>query len=290
MKTPGFLPYIQVAVATVCISLSGPLGRYVSLDPPFVIFIRSVLGVLFLGLYQWIFTKESFRVTTNHKLLITTGVVICVHWVLFFYSLKFASVAIAAVSVFTYPMQTILLESILQKKKIQPVYLFLSLMVIAGVLLLNPEFSLKNDNTLGIIFGILAGTLLAIRNIFSKELIRVIPSNTVYFWQVSIAAMLLIPFARNETLQTVQDNVLPLLLLGLLTTTVGHLLMMKSFRFFSASEVGLLISGQPVSAIFFGFLILGENPGPEVLSGAAIIMAAVFMAFWHIRKMHAALN
>lgn len=286
MKPQGFLPYVQVAIATICISLSGPLGRYVALDPSFVIFVRSLLGVLFLGLYQWFITKESFKVTSKRSLLLTTGIVICVHWVLFFYSLKYASVAIAAVSVFTYPMQTILLEAFLQKKKIQPLYFLLSLMVIAGVILLNPEFSLQNDDTLGIIFGILAGTLLAIRNIFSKELIGVIPPNTVYFWQVVIAAVLLIPFARNETLQTVQENIIPLLLLGLLTTTVGHLLMMKSFRFFTAGEVGLLISGQPVSAIFFGFLILGENPKPEVLFGAAIILSAVFMAYWHIRKVN----
>jgi drug/metabolite transporter (DMT)-like permease len=75
-----------------------------------------------------------------------------------------------------------------------------------------------------------------------------------------------------------------LLLLGLLTTTVGHLLMMKSLRFFTAGEVGLLISGQPVSAIIIAFFLLGEVPENNVVIGAAIILIAVFISFRQIQK------
>lgn len=276
-------PYIWVIIATLFISLSGPLGRYAQLDPPFVIFIRSVLGVLFLGVIQFAFLKEPVRIPVRDKSLLFSGVIMCVHWVLFFYSLHYSTVAIAAVSVFTYPMQTILLEAIIRRIKIEKVHLILSVFVVAGVVLLNPEFRLNHQYSLGIFFGFISGTLLAIRNIYSKVLLVRYSPNITYFTQVAVSAVLLIPFAWRETWQTTMDNIIPLVLLGLLTTTLGHLLMMKSLKHFSAGEVGLLISGQPVSAIIIAWLLLGERPEGLVLTGAAIILVVVMLSFRQIR-------
>lgn len=283
MTSSRFLPFIWVAVATIFISLSGPLGRYINLEPPFVIFIRSLLGVLFLGSYS-LLSGQPLRWPLRDKTLLLTGVIMCAHWVLFFYSLKYASVAIAAVSVFTYPMQTILLESLIKRKPVHIIYLVLSALVALGVILLNPDFSLDSHDSLGILFGLLSGTLLALRNIYSKILLSRQDANSVYFVQVFITTVLLIPFAWQETWTAVTDNVIPLLLLGLLTTTVGHLLMMKSMRFFTAGEVGLLISGQPVSAIIIAYFLLNEKPDNQVLYGALLILLAVFISFQQIRK------
>ncbi|MBK6363085.1 MAG: DMT family transporter [Saprospiraceae bacterium] len=113
-----------VALATLCISISGPAGRYMNLDPPFVIFVRCVIGFVVLMGIRILTGKESIRLPLKNKTIIFTSVVMCIHWVLFFYSLKYSNVAIAAVSVFTYPLQTIVIESVILKKRINS---FLSL-------------------------------------------------------------------------------------------------------------------------------------------------------------------
>lgn len=242
-----------------------------------------MLGVLFLATYS-LLSGQPLRWPSRDKTLLITGIIMCAHWVLFFYSLKYASVAIAAVSVFTYPMQTILLESLIKRKPVHITYLVLSALVAAGVILLNPEFSLDSHDSLGILFGLFSGTLLALRNIYSKVLLSRYDPNSVYFVQVFITTMLLIPFAWQETWTAVADNVIPLLLLGFLTTTVGHLLMMKSMRFFTAGEVGLMISGQPVSAIIIAYFLLDERPENQVIYGALLVLLAVFISFRQIRK------
>jgi len=55
-------------------------------------------------------------------------------------------------------------------------------------------------------------------------------------------------------------------------------------RYFTAGEVGLLISGQPVSAIIIAWFLLGERPESLILYGAFIILKAVFISFRQIRK------
>ncbi|MFZ1703606.1 MAG: DMT family transporter [Saprospiraceae bacterium] len=273
----------MVLLATVFISTSGPLGRYMSLDPPFVILIRCVIGFFALSFIQLLSKDEKLTFPLKDKTVLWTGTIMCIHWVLFFYSLQFSTVAIAAVSVFTYPMQTIIIEAFIQRKRIDKDYLLLSFIVVIGVVLLNPTLSLKHDHTLGIIFGLLSGTMLALRNIYSKFLLRKYSPNTTYLSQVLITCIILLPFAGRETWNLLWENRIPMLALGIITTTLGHLLMMRSFKYFSASEVGLLISGQPISAMIIGFLLLGEIPGKEVIIGGIIILIAVVASFRKIK-------
>ncbi|MBK8620833.1 MAG: DMT family transporter [Saprospiraceae bacterium] len=278
----SFLPYILVLLATLFISLSGPLGRYADLDPPFVIFIRSCIGVISLYVLNLFIGKEKIVLHLQDKSLVLTGIIMTIHWVLFFYSLKYGTVAVAAVSVFTYPLQTLFIESFVRKKIPNKTYIFSGLLVVLGVWLLNPQFDVDYQYFWGIVFGLMAGTFLAIRNVLSKNILeRYTPLNT-YFNQVLIASFLLIPFAWRETFEAMIDQWIPLLLLGLLTTSLGHMLMMKSLQHFSAGEVGLLVSGQPVSAIIFGYFLLGEVPGNMVYAGATCILLAVILSFLKI--------
>ncbi|MBK8370471.1 MAG: DMT family transporter [Saprospiraceae bacterium] len=279
-----YFPYVLVALATLCISISGPAGRYMNLDPPFVIFVRCVIGFVVLMGLRILTGKESIRLPLKNKTIIFTSVVMCIHWVLFFYSLKYSNVAIAAVSVFTYPLQTIVIESVILKKRINSFFIIMGLLVCVGVFFLHPVEEVKNTYGLGIFLGCISGTMLAIRNIYSKVLLLKYSSNSTYLSQVFITCILLIPFSGRESLVAVIDNLIPLLLLGIVTTTIGHLLMMKSFSYFSASEVGLLISGQPVFAIIMAYFLLGEEPTWKVIIGAGIVLFAVFSTFLKLNK------
>jgi drug/metabolite transporter (DMT)-like permease len=273
-----------VALATLCISISGPAGRYMDLDPPFVIFVRCLIGFVCLMVIRIIAGQESVQLPLKNKTIVFTGAVMCVHWVLFFYSLKYSSVAIAAVSVFTYPLQTIIIESIILKRKINSFFMAMGLLVLAGVFILHSFDNVKSTYGLGIFLGCISGTMLAIRNIYSKMLLLRYSSNSTYLSQVFISCILLIPFAGREPWQAAMDNIVPLLLLGVVTTTIGHLLMMKSFTFFTAGEVGLLVSGQPVFAIIIGYVFLGEEPSFKVIAGAFIILFAVFSTFLRLKN------
>jgi drug/metabolite transporter (DMT)-like permease len=275
----AFVPYLLVVFATLFISLSGPLGRLANLDPPFVIFIRSCIGVVSLYVLNIFFGNEKISLKFRDKSLVLTGMIMTIHWVLFFYSLKYGTVAVAAVSVFTYPLQTLFIESLIKRKYPDKMYIFSGVLVVVGVWLLNPQFDVHYQYFWGIIWGLLAGTFLAVRNILSKNILeRYTPLNT-YFNQVLIASCLLLPFAWRETFEAMAEQWIPLLLLGLLTTSLGHMLMMKSLKHFSAGEVGLLVSGQPVSAIIFGYFLLGEIPGKMVYFGAFFILIAVILSF-----------
>ena len=66
-----------------------------------------------------------------------------------------------------------------------------------------------------------------------------------------------------------------LLLLALLTTAIGHSLMVHSLKFFTASAATIISSVQPIFGIVLAFLFLGETPNLNTYIGGALILSTV---------------
>jgi drug/metabolite transporter (DMT)-like permease len=283
-KHHKIIPYLFIAIATILIGMSGPVAKMMDLYPPFVIWARCVIGFIALAVINFFTTGKLSSLPLLNKGILITGFLMCFHWVLYFYSISLSTVAVAIVAVFTYPLQSILFEFFLTKKPVDKAYLFISFIVLAGVYLLSPGFSLKNSQTIGLLLGLLSGGMLATRNIMSRNLMEKYSPNIVHVSQVLISGILLLPFALSETYDQIKINFIPLASLGIFTTAVGHLLLMKSLQHFSATEVGLLNGAQPVAAIVIAFFLVREVPSPQVFAGATIILTAVMYAVWQISK------
>jgi drug/metabolite transporter (DMT)-like permease len=68
-----------------------------------------------------------------------------------------------------------------------------------------------------------------------------------------------------------------LLLLALLTTAIGHSLMVHSLKFFSASTATIISSIQPIFGIIIAFLIVDEIPKSNTIWGGLLIILTVFI-------------
>ena len=264
--------------------MSGPIAKFMDLNPPFVIWARCLFGFITLSFINFFSSSKSAQLPLRDWQIIKTGILMCLHWVLFFYSIQLGTVAVAIVSVFTYPLQSIILEFFISKQTIDRTYIITSLFVILGVYVLSPDFSIAQNQTWGLIFGLLSGFSLALRNIFSRVLMDKYSANKVHVSQVLVSGILLLPFAWSESFENITIHIVPLASLGIFTTAIGHLWLMKSLQYFTASEVGLLNGSQPVAAIVIAFFLVDEVPSTHVLIGSSIILFAVLFAVYNISR------
>jgi len=88
---------------------------------------------------------------------------------------------------------------------------------------------------------------------------------TLVLWPV------LFLFEANPTINDWQA----LLVLALLTTSIGHTLFVMSFKNFSISTASIMSSVQPIYGIVFGMLILSEIPASKTLIGGFLILLTV---------------
>lgn len=268
---------LKLNLAVIIISTSGTLGRYIELSPFLIIFLRSFIAIWALLIFCKI---KGFKLNFSNKRdllkVLFAGILMCAHWLTYFQSLKLSSVAIGMLSIYTYPVITTFLEPLIRKTGFNKMHLFLGILVLFGVYFLVPEFSLDNQQTIAVCFGVGSAFLYSLRNILMKQQASKYNGSVLMLYQMFVVSTLLIPVLFLFDLSVIPSQLAPVLVLGLLTTSVGHTLLVSSFKYFSATTASIISSAQPIYGILLGYFILNEVPSINTVIGGLLIATAVF--------------
>lgn len=265
-------------LATLFISTSGVLGKYIAMPSEVIIWFRSAFAMIFL--YGFCKSRKiNLRVIDlkTHVPFIISSLFTAGHWVTYFYALKLSNVAIGMLSLFTFPVITALLEPIFIKSKLNPVHLVLGLMVLIGLYILAPEFSMESSDVRGILFGLFSALCYSIRILILKQHVTLYNGSMIMFYQTFVITIVLFPVLFFMDTSGFQSQFPYLLLLALLTTAIGHSLMVHSLKFFSASTATIISSIQPVFGIIIAFIVVDEVPSRNTIWGGLLIISTVFI-------------
>lgn len=266
----------QLNFAIVCISTSGVWGRYISLPPEQIIFFRSFFALFFVYLVCR-FNNYSLKIEKGRDTytVLWCGLCFGIHWVTYFYALHLSSVAIGMLAIYTYPVITSFLEPIVLKTSFQKSHLILGILVITGVYFLVPDIDFSNRQFIAVCFGMVSAFFYAIRNIMIKPKVEQYNGSVLMMYQLLVISVLLAPLSYFTDFKMVYIALPGIVFLALITTTVGHTLLLKSFKYFSATTVSIMSSIQPIYGILMGMLFLGEFPAWHTIIGGALILTAV---------------
>ncbi len=271
-------PVLEINLATIFIATSGILGKLITLSPVFTILIRSLLAIVFLFVFMKISrTNLTINFKSHFGFFIISGICIAGHWVLYFFSIQISTVAVAVISLFTYPVITTLLEPLFFKTKMENINIISSIIVLIGVIIIVPNFDINDNITLGVLVGILSSILYSCRNLLSKKYIEQYSGMTILTYQLIVAAILLSPFGYYFYSPISSAEIGYLLFLGLVTTALGHMLFVRSLKHFSTSTVSIISSLQPVYAIVLAVIIIDEPLNTQVIIGGGLILTVVLI-------------
>tara|TARA_R110002051_G_scaffold307891_1_gene379171 strand:+ start:1383 stop:2243 length:861 start_codon:yes stop_codon:yes gene_type:complete len=266
---------LEINLAMLFISTSGALARYISLPVLVIIGLRAILALVLLLLYCK-FKGISLRAEKRHlPAILTSGLLMGLHWITYFYSLKLSNVAIGMISLFTYPILTAFLEPLLLKTKLQKVHLFLGLLVLFGIYFLVPSFDIENKNTLAVVIGIFSALCYALRNILLKTKVASYNGSMLMCYQMGVVGLFLSPMFFTVEMESILQQWQGIAALALITTAIGHTLFLNSFKHFSITTVSILSSVQPVFGILIGAFLLNEIPTLNTLIGGTLILGSV---------------
>ncbi|MDG1697761.1 MAG: DMT family transporter [Polaribacter sp.] len=265
-------------LATLFISTSGVLGKYIAMPSEVIIWFRSAFAMIFLyGFCKYKKINLTVVDLKTHVPFIISSLFTAAHWLTYFYALKLSNVAIGMLSLFTFPVITALLEPIFLKSKFNPVHLILGLMVLIGVYILAPEFNMESSDVRGILFGLFSALCYSIRFLILKQHVNHYNGSMIMFYQTFVITVVLFPALILMDLSGFQSQFPYLLLLALLTTALGHSLMVHSLKFFSASTATIISSIQPVFGIIIAFIVVDEVPSKNTIWGGLLIISTVFI-------------
>ena len=265
-------------LATLFISTSGVLGKYIAMPSEVIVWFRSVFAMCFL--YVFIrFKKIDLKLkSTKHVVpFIISGIFMALHWVTYFYALKRSNVAIGMLSLYTFPVMIAFLEPLFLKIKFNPIHLLLGCMVLLGIYTLAPDFNLESENVQGILFGLLSALCYSIRILILKQYVLQYNGVLLMFYQTLIITICLVPVLFFMDVSGFESQYPYVLLLALLTTAIGHSLMVHSLQFFSVSTASIISSVQPIFGIILAFVFLNEIPTWNTFIGGSLILATVII-------------
>ena len=272
-------------LATLFISTSGVLGRYIALPTEIIIWFRASLAMLFL----YVFCKYkkidlSIKSSKDYLPFFISGIFMAVHWITYFYALKLANVALGILSLYTFPIIITLLEPLFLKVKFNPIYILFGVIVLTGLYILTPDFTMESSQVRGVLFGIFSAFCYAIRILILKKQVTKYNGSMLMFYQTLIITILLFPTLFFMDISGLESQFPFLLLLALITTAVGHSLMLHSLKFFSASTASIISSLQPIFGIILAFFFLREIPTWNTFWGGSLILLTVVIESFRSKK------
>ena len=276
MKNPHLYNIIILNLGMLCISTSGPLGRFIPLPPPLIIWSRAFVAFLVLGAYCY-WKKEKIRrgFVENRSTIIFSGTLLTLHWVTYFFALQWSGVAIGMLSMFTFPIITVFLEPLFFKTKFHPIHLMFGALILIGIYLLVPSFNYENVQTKGLFMGLFSALAYAFRNLIIKKNVQKFNGSLLMFYQMGITIILLFPVLMFYPIDTFTTQIPYLLFLGLVTTAIGHTLFLNCLTYFTVSTASIMNSIQPIFGIIIAFFFLNETPPASSLIGGGIILITV---------------
>lgn len=268
---------LQIHAAVFLFGLSGLFGKLVALPAGFIVLGRVFFAGIFL-LLLLVYLRQNLRLKRqrHYVYLAGMGIILAVHWVSFFLAIQTATVAIGLLTFSTFPVFVTFLEPYFLKEKIRPADILAALLTVLGVMLVIPEFQLHNNVTQGVLWGIVSGFTYAVLSMLNRSFAGEYSALVIAFYEQAAAAILLLPLLLLCPLPAVQaQDILLLMLLGVVFTGVSHSLFINGLKTINTQTAGIISSLEPVYGVLFAVMLLQEIPALREICGGLIIVGTV---------------
>lgn len=267
----------SIHIAVLLFGLAGLFAKWVDLPAVIIVLGRVIFSSLFLWFLLKI-KKERLRLLSgrDYLLMITAGIVLAVHWTTFMQSIQTSTVAIGTLTFSTFPLFVTFLEPVLFREKIRLSSVVSAVIMLCGVLFIVPEFQLGNTMTQGVVWGMTGSLSYAVLSLMNRKFMEKYTSSLTAFYEQATAGIVLLPSVFLLKPEVNGKDILVLLLLGVVFTTVAHTMYIDGLGTVKVQTAGIISGLESVYGILAAFLFLGEKPGIKELAGGVIILGVVF--------------
>lgn len=271
---------LKVVIAMAIFGSIGLLRRSCSLPSGFLACTRGLIGALFMWL---LFHKDKDKPKGRVMLLlILSGCLIGLNWVLLFEAYNHTSITSATMCYYLAPLIAIFLAALLLKERLGFKQLACMLLALIGVAL-TADFSFSQPIfDRGIIYAFLAALFYG-SVIVLNRFIRGVNGVQRTIVQLFFAGLVALPYSLlTEDWHLFNLGQLPaLLIMGILHTGVAYALYFSAIETLDTFEVSLLSYLDPLIAVFISVFILREYFSFKVLIG--IIMTMTSLIFLEVK-------
>ena len=278
---PKMNPYLALAIGVASVSFSAILVKLASAPSGIIAFYRLLFTVLLmLPVFLIKYRHELKLIRKKDWLLsIAAGVFLAFHFILWFESLNYTSVASSTVLVTLQPLFAFAGAYFFFKERFSLRAIGSGVIAIAGSFVISwGDFRISGMALWGDILALIACALVTGYLLFGQSVVKRISSITYTFVVYSISAITLFVYVliKGEALApyAVEDWIY-FILLAIFPTLLGHSLFNWALKWLSTTTISMAILLEPVGATVLAYFILDEPILWTQVFGGAIILVGL---------------
>lgn len=276
---------LSIHIAAFLFGMTGILGTLIDADSNVITFGRALFAVLALTpVLLWLTPKKKTTAASPSQPIlepnlwwryIASGILLALHWVTFFVSVKTAGVAIATLGFSSFAAFITLIEWLIKRESVSRNDWIRTVVVSAGLVLITPSMQLADQATYGFIMGLLSGLSFAVMAVFNSRLLAHVNPIRVARNQNFVVALVMAALALPLVSALSLASWFWLAVLGIFCTGLSHALFVSSLKRLRVNAAGLVIALEPVYAIVGAWLLFSQVPGTRTILGGLLIVLAI---------------
>jgi drug/metabolite transporter (DMT)-like permease len=206
--------------------------------------------------------------------LALSGILLALHWVTFFESIKYATVAVALAVLYLGPIAaSILAGPFLGEKVSARLWVALGVAASGTLLVVQPWNDLGGDSitTRGLVMAALSAALLAALLLVGKPVAKKLGGLTMAIGELTVGAIVLAP-ATWRAVTDFPEYWLNFLILGAVFTGLAGYVYWGAMQKLPLGAVSVIMYLEPASAVVWAAIFLGEIPNAAAWIGVALVV------------------
>ncbi|MCL2042416.1 MAG: DMT family transporter [Bacteroidales bacterium] len=283
--------FVKLHLSVLIAGFTGVLGKLITLNEVFLVWYRMLITSILLLIILYV-KKQLQRLPTKEMLKLGgVGILLTLHWVFFYGSIKASNVSIGVVCFSLSGVFTAIFEPLLHRRRIKIKEILFSALTLCGISLI---FHFDARYRLGIALGTLSSALAALFIITNKRVSTQHSSLTILFYEMVSGFLflsVLIPFFLHFSSGIFpfpnSTNIVYILCLSVFCTIGLYTLQTHALRKISAFTVNLSYNLEPLYSIVLAMIIFGEEKELNFAFYAGlglIVLSVVLQSFGGVLK------
>jgi RarD protein len=278
---------IKIITAMLIWGSVGIFVKNIHMSSSEIALIRGIIGSIFLIFLSLIVKqKVSFKsIKENIILLILSGSAMGFNWILLFQAYRYTTISNATLSYYVAPVFVLILAPFLLKEKLSLSKVVCIVMAMFGLFLVmnngGGNGSGSYNHTVGILFGLSAAVLYASIVLMNKFVKNLSGLETTLI-QLMMASIVLLPYVLlTEHLDfsgVSTRSLIFILIVGILHTGIAYFLYFTSIKDLKGQTIAVLSYVDPISAVIFAAVLLGEGMNVIQITGGILILGSTFLS------------
>ncbi len=282
-----FISYVTLLFAVFALSTSAIFVKLAA-APSSVTALYRLFFTLLILLPVAVLSRqrrsEFMTISRKQRLLcLASGLLLAIHYILWFESLHYTSVASSTVIVTLQPLFAILLGFLFLKERQSKLALFGCFVAIFGSCVIGyGDFQAGAQALVGDIMALLAAAFISLY-FFIGQFMRKVMSASVYSvlgYSGSVVFLLLYALWKQDPLFAYSAATWKYFFgLALIATVLGQFLFNLLLKWLPATTISMSILGEPVGTCLLAYFILQETIGLQQGVGMVIILCGLTLYF-----------